>query len=74
MRSFAAESEFAEMFTPRAARAKEKAAKKRQAREGQWAMSAMGSQSRVPYFTAPADVAATPMKEMNVKTMGRKGT
>ena len=32
VRSFAAESELAEMLTPRAARAKAKAAKKRQAR------------------------------------------
>jgi hypothetical protein len=34
----------------------------------------MGSQSVVPYLTVPAFVAATPMKAMNVKTMGRKGT
>jgi hypothetical protein len=62
------------MLTPRAARAKEKAAKKRHARLSQCAMRAMGSQSRVPYLTWPAEVAATPMKEMKVKTRGRKGT
>src|SRR3712207_3479210 len=48
VRSFAAESEFAEMLTPRAARANEKAAKKRQARLGQLAMRAMGSHCSSP--------------------------
>src|SRR5580692_5729649 len=48
VRSFAAESEFAEMLTPRAARAKENAAKKRQEREDQFAMSAIGSHSSLP--------------------------
>jgi hypothetical protein len=61
-------------LTPRAARAKEKAAKKRHARLSQCEIRAMGSHSTVPYLTAPAEVAATPMKAMKVKTMGKKGT
>jgi hypothetical protein len=28
----------------------------------------------VPYLTAPAEVAATPMKAIKVKTIGRNGT
>ena len=38
----------AETLTPRAAREKERAAKKRQAREGQCAIRDAGFQSRVP--------------------------
>jgi hypothetical protein len=74
VRSLAAESELAEILTPRAAKEKLKAAKKRQARLGQWAIKAMGSQSTSPYLTVPAEVAATPMKAINVNTIGRKGT
>lgn len=48
MRSLAAESELAEMLTPRAASANENAAKKRQEREDQWAMRAMGSHCSSP--------------------------
>ena len=70
----AAEREFAEMLTPRAARAKEKAAKKRQARDSQLEIRAMGSHSRMLYLEAPAEEAAMPMKEMKVKTMGSMGT
>jgi hypothetical protein len=47
MRSFAAEMEFALMFTPSEARAKEKAPKKRHARLDQWLISTMGSQGIV---------------------------
>jgi len=74
VRSFAADSELAEMLTPSAASAKEKAAKKRAARDSQLATSAMGSHCSVPYLTAPAEDAAMPIKEINVKTIGRKGT
>lgn len=74
VRSFAAESEFAEMLTPSAARAKLNAPKKRHARLSQCEISAMGSQLSSPYFTAPAEEAAMPMKAMKVKTSGRKGT
>ncbi len=74
IKSLAAESELAEMLTPRAASAKEKAAKNRQARLSQLAIKAIGSHSRCPYFCAPADDAAMPMKEMKVKTIGSMGT
>lgn len=74
VRSLAAESELAEILTPRAANANEKAAKKRAARDSQFSMRAMGSQLRTPYFTCPALEAAMPMKAMKVKIMGRKGT
>ena len=70
----AALSEFALMFTPRAASAKLRAPKKRQARLGQWEIRAIGSQFNSPYLTAPAEDAAMPMKAMKVKTSGRKGT
>ena len=74
VKSFAAESELALMLTPSAASAKLKAPKKRHARLSQCEMSAMGSQFSSPYLTAPAEDAAIPMKAMNVKTRGRKGT
>ena len=48
IKSLAAESELAEMLTPSAARAKEKAAKKRAARLFQCATRAMGSHSMTP--------------------------
>jgi hypothetical protein len=47
IKSFAAEMEFAEIFTPSEARAKEKAPKKRQARLDQWLISTIGSQGMV---------------------------
>src|SRR5690242_13386485 len=74
VRSFAADKEFAEILTPSAARAKLKAPKKRQARLSQCEIKAIGSQFSSPYFTAPAEEAAMPMKAMNVNTSGRKGT
>ncbi|KAF4214031.1 hypothetical protein CNMCM6457_007486 [Aspergillus fumigatiaffinis] len=48
VRSLAAEMELAEMLTPREARAKENAAKKRQARLVQWLISTIGSQGMSP--------------------------
>lgn len=74
VRSFAALSELALMFTPSAASAKLDAPKNRHARFGQCEISAIGSQFSSPYLTAPADDAAMPMKAMKVKTSGRKGT
>ena len=74
VRSLAAESEFADMFTPSAASAKENAAKKRHEREDQCDIRAMGSHSRVPYRAAPAEEDAIPMKDMNVNMIGRNGT
>ena len=74
VRSLAADSELAEMLTPSAARAKLKAPKKRHARLSQCEIRAIGSQFSSLYLTAPAEEAAMPMKAMNVKTRGRKGT
>jgi hypothetical protein len=75
MRSLAAERELALILTPRAARAKEKAAKekatkKRQAREDQLEIRAMGPHSKVPYLFSLAQDAAIPINEMKVKTIG----
>lgn len=75
MRSFAAEIEFALMFTPSDARAKENAPKKRAARESQWDISSIGSQGieGVLYRVHPAEEEAMPMNEMKVKITGRRG-
>lgn len=74
IRSLAADSELAEILTPKAARAKEKAAKNRAARLSQWATRAMGSHSTTPYRTPPAEDEAMPIKAMNVKKIGSIGT
>lgn len=74
VRSLAADSEFAEILTPSAASAKLKAPKKRHALLSQCEINAIGSQFSSPYLTAPAEVAAIPMKAIKVNTIGRKGT
>lgn len=74
VKSLAADNELAEIFTPNAASAKEKAAKNRQDLLDQFDIKAIGSHSSVPYRASPAEEAAIPMKAMKVKMMGSIGT
>jgi hypothetical protein len=74
VRSLAAESEFADMLTPRAASRNEQLAKKRQALFVHFDINAMGFQYKLPYRKAPAEEAAIPMKEMRAKMMESIGT
>ena len=68
--SFAADSEFAEMFVPSVASINAADAKKAAARLSHSLMSVSGSQSTLPYSTIPAEVTAMPVKPTRVKATG----
>lgn len=75
IKSLAAESEFADMFTPRLANAKERAAKNLHGRLLQLLISTVGSQGiSPPYLAWPAEEAVRPMKAIKVNTIGSIGT
>lgn len=68
--SFAADSEFAEMFVPSVVSMNAALAKNAAARLSHSLMSVSGSQSTFPYSTDPAEVTIMPMKAASVNATG----